>query len=137
MQRQPRKQRCQEWSRSQYQYDDTGHAVLRCPVDGRVTGVDPGHHQALVAGAGVERFKVLQGDRGGVDELSALLVTGNHVGMYQAGGPDDDVGGFNDPSAAHTHQVWGTRSGSNENDLAGSFGDVTTGHRRRLDDVVV
>jgi len=95
----------------------------------------------LVAGtssdAGVERFKVLQGDRGGVDELSALLVTGNHVGMYQAGGPDDDVGGFNDPSAAHTHQVWGTRSGSNENDLAGSFGDVTTGHRRRLDDVVV
>ena len=99
--------------------------------------MDPGHHQTLVAGAGVEGFKVLQGDGGGIDKLSALLVTGNHVGMYQAGSPDDDVGGLNNPSTTHTHQVWGTRTSSNENDLASSFGDVMTGHRRRLDGVVV
>ena len=99
--------------------------------------MDPRHHQPLVTGAGVEGLEVLQRDGGGVNELGSRLVTGHHVGVNEAGGPDDDVSGLDDTGSAQAHQVRSARSGTDENDPACSLGDLPPRYRRRLDGVVV
>ena len=99
----------------------------RAPQRG-IPGMDPGHHQAVVAGPLVERADPLQRQLGRVDHLGARPGVVEHVGVDQAGRPDHHVRLADDPGGAQREQVGRPGPGPDEPDLGPAPGRCGSGH---------
>src|SRR6266536_19373 len=91
--------------------------LLQRPPQRGVAGVQPHHVQPLGGGAPVDVHGGLQGQLGGVHDFGARPGVPQHLGVDQAGRPDDDVGGPDRVGTADGDEVRRPRTRPDEGDL--------------------